>query len=387
MTQRSPIVTPLVTTTLAPHQTLSPTRVGPLGREALPGDRPVAVVEAVVAVGDEAAVGEHAVRADLDELDAGHHHAEVQEGALADAHAGVARRGDPDPGLEQRPGAHLQAPLEQRLEHVAVDRPAHERLAARPSPSGCARGSTGSVLRSYQRHFCSHSLACAAVIGRGESQVHRGLQVHGTPRRDGSTRRAAVVGNVACFRSLLAAMAAGALVPATPRPPSTRLPPARRSGASPRQQPADERGGRRQRPLPRGARRRRHEPDHPRARAGADPAGQPGPSSPGTATAPAASGGGGYRVAARRLAERHRRAPGRRRWAALAAANGLRLDSWVIPGTTLRLPAPGSAPAPRPPRPPARARPRRWAPTRCARATRSAAWPPPRACPWLRWPT
>ena len=62
MTQRSPIVTPLVTTTLAPHQTLSPTRVGPLGREPLPGDGPGRVVEAVVAVGDEAAVGEHAVR-------------------------------------------------------------------------------------------------------------------------------------------------------------------------------------------------------------------------------------------------------------------------------------------------------------------------------------
>jgi hypothetical protein len=30
ITQRSPIVTPLVTTTLAPHQTLSPMRVGPL---------------------------------------------------------------------------------------------------------------------------------------------------------------------------------------------------------------------------------------------------------------------------------------------------------------------------------------------------------------------
>ena len=30
ITQRSPIVTPLVTTTWAPHQTLSPTRVGPL---------------------------------------------------------------------------------------------------------------------------------------------------------------------------------------------------------------------------------------------------------------------------------------------------------------------------------------------------------------------
>ena len=30
MTHRSPIVTPLVMTTLAPHHTLSPTRVGPL---------------------------------------------------------------------------------------------------------------------------------------------------------------------------------------------------------------------------------------------------------------------------------------------------------------------------------------------------------------------
>src|SRR6201999_4312718 len=30
ITQRSPTVTPLVMTTLAPHQTLSPTRVGPL---------------------------------------------------------------------------------------------------------------------------------------------------------------------------------------------------------------------------------------------------------------------------------------------------------------------------------------------------------------------
>ena len=30
ITQRSPIATPLVTTTLAPHQTLSPMRVGPL---------------------------------------------------------------------------------------------------------------------------------------------------------------------------------------------------------------------------------------------------------------------------------------------------------------------------------------------------------------------
>jgi N-acetylmuramoyl-L-alanine amidase len=67
------------------------------------------------------------------------------------------------------------------------------------------------------------------------------------------------------------------------------------------------------------------------------------PSSPGTASAPAASGGGGYRVAPgdtlSGIAASHGVSPG-----SLAAANGLKLDSWVIQGTTLRLPAPGSAP-------------------------------------------
>ena len=69
----------------------------------------------------------------------------------------------------------------------------------------------------------------------------------------------------------------------------------------------------------------------------------PAPSSPGTTSAPAASGGGGYRVAAgdtlSAIAARQGVSLG-----SLAAANGLRLDSWVIQGTTLRLPAPGSAP-------------------------------------------
>ena len=62
ITQRSPIVTPLVTTTLAPHHTLSPMRVGPLVVKPCHGTGQLGVVEAVVAVGDEAAVGEHAVR-------------------------------------------------------------------------------------------------------------------------------------------------------------------------------------------------------------------------------------------------------------------------------------------------------------------------------------
>jgi LysM repeat protein len=69
----------------------------------------------------------------------------------------------------------------------------------------------------------------------------------------------------------------------------------------------------------------------------------PVPSSPGTTSTPAASGGGGYRVAPgdtlTGIAARQGVSLG-----SLAAANGLKLDSWVIQGTTLRLPAPGSAP-------------------------------------------
>ena len=69
----------------------------------------------------------------------------------------------------------------------------------------------------------------------------------------------------------------------------------------------------------------------------------PAPSSPGTTSAPAATGGGGYRVAPgdtlSAIAARQGVSLG-----SLAAANGLKLDSWVIQGTTLKLPAPVSAP-------------------------------------------
>jgi LysM repeat protein len=70
----------------------------------------------------------------------------------------------------------------------------------------------------------------------------------------------------------------------------------------------------------------------------------PAPASPGTATAPAATGGGGYRVqpgdSLSAIAVRQGVS-----LSALAAANGMKPDSWVIQGTSLRLPAPGSAPA------------------------------------------
>jgi LysM repeat protein len=70
----------------------------------------------------------------------------------------------------------------------------------------------------------------------------------------------------------------------------------------------------------------------------------PAPSSPGTTSAPAATGGGGYRVqpgdSLSAIAARQGVS-----LSALAAANGLKLDSWVIEGTSIKLPAPGSAPA------------------------------------------
>jgi N-acetylmuramoyl-L-alanine amidase len=71
----------------------------------------------------------------------------------------------------------------------------------------------------------------------------------------------------------------------------------------------------------------------------------PAPASPGTAAAPAASGGGGYRVQPgdSLSAIAARQGVG---LSSLAAANGLKLNSWVISGTTLRLPTPGSAAAP-----------------------------------------
>jgi LysM repeat protein len=70
----------------------------------------------------------------------------------------------------------------------------------------------------------------------------------------------------------------------------------------------------------------------------------PAPSAPGTTSAPASSGGGGYRVAP---GDTLSGIAGRQgvSLSSLAAANGLKVDSWVIQGTTLALPAPGSAPA------------------------------------------
>src|SRR5262249_31420441 len=106
----------------APDVVADPGRA--LGLEALPRDRAGRIVEAVAAVADEATVGEHAVVADLYLLDARDHHPEVQEAALADRHPCIAGHRDPYAGLQQRARPDLQTALAQRLERVAVQRPA-----------------------------------------------------------------------------------------------------------------------------------------------------------------------------------------------------------------------------------------------------------------------
>ena len=142
ITQRSPIVTPLVTTTLTPHQTLSPIRVGPLVVKPCHVTGRVEVVEAVAAVGYEAAVGEHAVVADLDELDAGDHDPEVEEAALADRHACVAGHRDPHPGSSSVPSPIARRPS--RSASSALPWIGQRAYAPRrPAPSAAVRGSTG----------------------------------------------------------------------------------------------------------------------------------------------------------------------------------------------------------------------------------------------------
>ena len=156
ITQRSPMLTPLVTTTFAPSQQLSPMRVGPLLVEALPGDRPLRIVEAVGGVRDEAAVGEHAVVADLDQLLGGDHHAHVQELPAPMRTRALPGSGDPHVRLEQHAGA--RSPGAPRAAPPARCRGRGQRTnASRRMNSQWIRARFhGSELRSYQRHFCAH---------------------------------------------------------------------------------------------------------------------------------------------------------------------------------------------------------------------------------------
>ena len=134
ITQRSPMLTPLVTTTFAPSQQLSPIRVGPLL------SKPCQVIgvsgssKRWLGVGDEAAVGEHAVLADLDQLLGGDHHAHVQE-----LPAPIRTRALPGavihtPGSSSTPAPTSRRPSRSASSTLPWTRPAHEGLAAHELP-------------------------------------------------------------------------------------------------------------------------------------------------------------------------------------------------------------------------------------------------------------
>ncbi len=134
ITQRSPMVTPPVMTTLAPHQTLAPTRVGPFEVKPCQGTGLLGIVEAVVGVGDEAAIGEHAVLPDLDESTAATITPRFRKLPAPISILPGAGAVSQTFGLEQDVATDLEPALAHRLEHVAVQRPARERLAAHQLP-------------------------------------------------------------------------------------------------------------------------------------------------------------------------------------------------------------------------------------------------------------
>src|SRR5881394_67900 len=98
--------------------------------EALPGDRRVRIVEAMLAVADKAAVGEHRVVADLDPLVGGQHRVAVEETPGADLDLSLGRQGQPAARLEQRALTDPQAALVERLEQLALNRPADQEATA-----------------------------------------------------------------------------------------------------------------------------------------------------------------------------------------------------------------------------------------------------------------
>ena len=97
--------------------------------------RRVGIVEAVVPVGHEAAVGEHAARPDLHPLDRGDHHDPEVEGLPApDGDARGARPRDPHSGLEQDPLPELDVPRRASRARLPWVWPADERAAAQRVP-------------------------------------------------------------------------------------------------------------------------------------------------------------------------------------------------------------------------------------------------------------
>ena len=130
ITQRSPTVTPEVTTTLAPHQTLSPIVVGPLlvnpchvtGLSGSSKRWAPSVTKQPLANMQWSPIVTRSTAATITPM--------FRNVPGADLDPRLVRRGQPHLRLEQRALPHHQPALAQRLEHVALDRPAGERAPA-----------------------------------------------------------------------------------------------------------------------------------------------------------------------------------------------------------------------------------------------------------------
>ena len=153
MTLRRPIVTPLVTTTCAPSQTLSPMPDRTLRREALPRHRGAEVLEAVVAVGDHAAVRRHAVLADLHAFDRGDHDPEIDQACRRRCEMRPVSDVSHTPGSKYACGPISRRPSRSIPRALPCIGPRAN--AWRRASSACsAKRFHGRRERWYQRHFC-----------------------------------------------------------------------------------------------------------------------------------------------------------------------------------------------------------------------------------------
>ena len=171
ITQRSPIVTPLVTTQLTPNQQLEPIPTGPL--EVKPC-RVIGVSGSSKrwAVADEAAVGEHRVIADLDPLERREHRVAVEEAAGADLDPGL---GGQRSASSQDP-ANVPSPIRQPPIVEAPEPLPSTGWRMKKPPRAAWRAirqrRSGRRLRSYQRPLRGAKLAIHSAPRRAHKQQH-----------------------------------------------------------------------------------------------------------------------------------------------------------------------------------------------------------------------
>ena len=173
ITQRSPTLTPLVTTQLTPNQQLAPISTGPLV---------VKPCQVTGARGRRSGARRRrrssrwrtscGRRSSTSRL-GGDHRVAVEEAAVADLDPRLGRQRQPAAGLEQGPFADPQPALVERLEHLALDRMADEEAAAGGVAVDPPAGAASRWLRSYQRRFAHQIRQPRSLVTRLAFQSSR----------------------------------------------------------------------------------------------------------------------------------------------------------------------------------------------------------------------